>query len=90
MNMDREYKGIPEKTMSTSIWREEWPTFRVNLVDETARCLANQQAAATGGQRPDWVSLTSEQQENLAENIMRIFVAQDQAMGNLLKRGETV
>jgi len=73
--------------MSESNWRDIWPVFRVNLVDETARCLADQQAAATGGQRPHWETLTKGQQNNLAENIAGIFVAQDQAMENLVVRG---
>ena len=73
--------------MTNTTWRDEWPTFRVNLIDETARCLANQQAAMTHGQQPNWASLTSEQQAKLTEYIMRIFLAQEQAMDNLVKRG---
>jgi hypothetical protein len=73
--------------MSDANWRDEWPLFRVNLVDETARCLADQQSAATGGQRPRWEALTSVQQNNLAESIAGLFRAQDQAMGNLARRG---
>jgi hypothetical protein len=73
--------------MPNTTWRDEWPTFRVNLIDETARCLANQQAAVTNGQQPDWGSLTSEQQANLTEYIVRILLAQEQAMDNLVKRG---
>ena len=75
--------------MSAANWREAWPLFRVNLVDETARCLAEQQSAATCGQRPRWEGLTNEQQDNLAENIAGIFLAQDQAMHNLIERGLT-
>ena len=73
--------------MSEANWRDGWPVFRVNLVGETARCLADQQAAATGGRRPRWDALTSAQQSNLAENIAGIFLAQDQAMDNLTMRG---
>ncbi|KGJ72070.1 hypothetical protein GY21_17895 [Cryobacterium roopkundense] len=73
--------------MPNTTWRDEWPPFRVKLIDETARCFANQQVAVTNGQQPDWVSLTSEQQENLTENIAHIFRAQAQAMDNLVKRG---
>ena len=73
--------------MTKANWRDEWPMFRVKLVDETARCLVDQQSAATGGRRPRWEALTSEQQNNLAENIAGIFLAQDQAMHNLVERG---
>lgn len=73
--------------MTEATWRNEWPVFRVNLVEETARCLADQQSAATAGQRPRWEALTSEQQHNLVENIAGIFLAQDQAMHNLDRRG---
>lgn len=73
--------------MPNTTWRDEWPTFRVKLIDETARCFANQQAAVTNGQQADWVSLTSEQQENLTHDIVRTFLAQEQAMDNLIKRG---
>ena len=70
--------------MTETTWRGEWPVFRVNLVDETARCLADQQSAATGGQRPRWEALTSVEQNNMAESVVRIFLAQDQALHNLL------
>lgn len=73
--------------MTRANWRDQWPVFRVSLVDETARCLADRQSAATGGQRPSWEALTSDQQSNLAENIAGIFLAQDQAMHNLVERG---
>ncbi|TFD30374.1 hypothetical protein E3T40_15385 [Cryobacterium sp. TMT1-19] len=73
--------------MSAANWREVWPLYRVKLVDETARCLAEQQSAATSGQRPRWEELTGVQQKNLAENIAGIFLAQDQAMHNLVERG---
>ena len=72
--------------MNESNWRDEWPAFRVNLVDETARCLSDQQSAATGGQRPRWEALTREQQNILSQNIAGIFLAQDQAMRNLVQR----
>lgn len=71
-----------------AIWREELSISQVNLIDETARCLANQQATATNGQLPNWKSLTSEEQENVAGHILSVFLAQGQAMHNLIKRGE--
>jgi hypothetical protein len=74
--------------MTNAIWRENWSPFRVKLVDETARCLMDQQSAATGGKRPRWESLTREQKDNVAENIAGIFLAQDHAMHNLVERGE--
>jgi hypothetical protein len=73
--------------MTEASWRDDWPPFRVALVDETARCLAEQQSTATAGQRPRWAELTSVQQNNLAENIAGILLAQDQAMHNLAERG---
>ncbi|TFC50869.1 hypothetical protein E3O47_07630 [Cryobacterium sp. TMT2-17-1] len=73
--------------MRDAIWRNEWPVYRVNLVDETARCLADLQSAATGGQRPSWEELTNMQQSNLADNVAGIFLAQDQALANLIERG---
>ncbi|WP_130176565.1 hypothetical protein [Cryobacterium sp. SO1] len=73
--------------MTEASWRDDWPPFRVALVDETARCLAEQQSTATAGQRPRWAELSSVQQNNLAENIAGIFLAQDQALHNLVERG---
>lgn len=74
--------------MSETTWRNEWPAFRVNLVDETARCLADQQSAATGGKQPRWKALTGAQQDNLAEGIAGVFLAMDQAMHNLVSAGD--
>lgn len=42
----------------------------------------------TGGGVPRWAALPPETQQNLIENIARIFLAQDQAMGNLIDRAE--
>ena len=53
--------------MPNTTWRDEWPAFGAKLIDETARCFANQQAAVTTGRQPDWVPLTSEQQKNPPE-----------------------
>ena len=74
--------------MTLGIWREHWSPFRVKVVDETARCLSDQQSALTGGQRPRWDALTRVQQENMTENIAGIFIAMDQAVKNLDDRGE--
>jgi hypothetical protein len=74
--------------MTLGIWREHWSRFRVKVVDETARCLSDQQSAATGGQRPRWDALTRVQQETMTENIAGIFIAMDQALKNLDDRGE--
>lgn len=70
--------------MAERTWRDVWPAFRVSLVEETARCLADQQSRVTGGARPRWDALTSEEKETFAENIAGIFLAQDQALHNLL------
>ena len=40
--------------MNEADWRDERPLFQVNLVDETARCLADQQSAPVGGQPLRW------------------------------------
>lgn len=74
--------------MHKSTWRDEWSVFRVNLVTETARCLADQQSRLTHGQRPRWETLTNKEQIDLVENIAGIFVAQDQALHHLLAAGE--
>ncbi|ANP73016.1 hypothetical protein [Cryobacterium arcticum] len=73
--------------MNERSWRDLWPPFRVALVEETARCLADQQSAATGGERPRWEELTALGQRDLTDNIAGIFLAQDQAMHNLMERG---
>ena len=74
--------------MPESTWRDEWSVFRVDLVTETARCLADQQSRLTDGQRPRWERLTNEQRINMAENIAGIFIAQGQALHNLLAAAE--
>ena len=76
-----------EEEMSETTWRDEWPPFRVDLIDETARCLADQQSAATGGKQPRWKSLTGVEQTNLVEGIAGVFLAMDQAMYKLDERG---
>ena len=77
--------------VSETTWRDEWSVFRVNLIDETARCLADQQSAATGGKQPRWDALTSAEQDNLVEGTAAVFLAMDQAMHNLVgaSDGET-
>lgn len=72
--------------MSERTCRDFWPAFRVSLVDQTAPCLADQQASVTGGARPPWDALTSKGKKNLAENISGILLAQDQAVDNLATR----
>jgi hypothetical protein len=78
------------KRMTESTWRNEWPTFRTELVDETARCLANQRSALTDGELPGWTALTKAQQDNLTEIVAGVFFAQDQAMENLVKQGQSI
>jgi hypothetical protein len=47
--------------VSEASWREVWPAFRVNLVEETARCLADHQSNATDGLMPGWGVLSSQE-----------------------------
>jgi len=74
--------------MTKEKWRDEWPPFRLMLIDETARCLADQQHTATGGERSGWKTLTTVEQKNLTANIAGIFLAMDQAIQNLDDRSE--
>ena len=76
--------------MAESNWRADWPAFRVELVDETARCFADQLSAETQGRQPRWDWLTSEQQFDLVEIIAGISLAESQAMSNLVERGVIV
>ncbi|MFJ3393661.1 hypothetical protein [Leifsonia aquatica] len=77
--------GRPNGELS---WRDVWPQFRIDLVEETARCVADSQSIGTDGAVPRWADLPERTQHNLIENIARIFLAQDQAMGNLIERAE--
>jgi len=74
--------GKPEQT-----WRDEVSLFRMKVTDETARCLANEQSSATHGVSKSWTEMTSEEQNNLAEFLFHRYIAEVQAMGNLIKRG---
>lgn len=75
--------GRPQQAAS---WRDVWPQFRIDLVEETARCVTDNQSIGTGGEVLRWAELPRQTQQNLIENIARIFVAQDQAMGKLIER----
>jgi hypothetical protein len=77
--------GRPSQDLS---WRDLWPRFRIDLVEETARCVADNQAIGAGGKVHGWAGLPEQTQQNLIENMARIFLAQDQAMGNLIERAE--
>lgn len=74
--------------MSERTWRDEWPPFRVNLIDETARCLANQRAEESNAQSPRWEQLSSVEQVNLSGFVASVFLAMDQAMASLTDRGQ--
>lgn len=67
-------------------WRDVWPQFRIDLVEETARCVADKQSLGTDGETPRWAELPHHTQRNLIENIARTFLAQDQAMHNLMEK----
>lgn len=77
--------GRPGQELS---WRDVWPQFRIDLVEETARCVADNQSIATRGGVPRWAQLSDQTRHNLIENIARIFLAQDQAMHNLIEKAE--
>ena len=74
--------------MGESAWREVWPQYRVDFVDETARCLANHQSLVTHGKLHHWAGLTEDQRTQLTEYVAWVFLAQEQAMENLVKRGQ--
>lgn len=74
--------------MTESAWRNVWPQYRVDFVDETARCLANHQSLITNGRMQEWAGLTKDGQSNLTEFVVWVFLAQEQAMENLAKRGQ--
>jgi hypothetical protein len=76
--------------MAASTWRGEWSAFRVALVDETARCVAEQRSFLSRGRERSWKALAADEQVNLTEFVASVFAAQDQAMANLDKRGETI
>lgn len=73
--------------MSDPTWREIWSPFRVALIDETAKCLADQRAEATVGNEPSWTALSEMERDALTESIAWTFSAMDQALSNLDKRG---
>jgi hypothetical protein len=73
--------------MAKASWRDEWPPFRVALVEETAVCLTDQLSADTAGETPRWDELTTEQQDNIVGHAARYFLAHDEAMHHLSQRG---
>ena len=74
--------------MAESAWREVWPQYRVDFVDETARCLANHWSLITKGESLDWAERTVAERAQLTEDVAWVFLAQEQAMENLVKRGQ--
>lgn len=75
--------------MADTTWRDAWPVFRVTLIDETARCLANQRAASTLDPSTRWDGLSGIEQKNLVEGIASVFLAMDEAMSVLNAVGRT-
>ena len=69
-------------------WREEWPSFRLAVVEETAKCVANELCTGTEGQHPSWDELTPAKRVELIEHVAFISMAEGQAMSNLVERGE--
>ena len=73
--------------MSQTTWRDTWPAFRLAVVDETARCLANQLAADTGEAQAAWEALSRRERMRLIEHVAGVMMAQDGAIQNLAERG---
>lgn len=69
-------------------WRDEWPPFRIKLVEETARCIVEQRALTSRGAEPSWAELTAAGQALRIEAVAALFDVQDLAMDNLMQRGE--
>jgi len=74
--------------MTKANWRDEWPSFRLAVINETAKCVANELCA--GGQHPSWDELTPAKQVELIEHVAFISMAEGQAMSNLVERGEVL
>jgi hypothetical protein len=75
--------------VADTTWRDAWPVFRVTLIDETARCLANQRAASTLDPSARWDGLSGIEQNNLMEGLASVFLAMDEAMSILSAAGRT-
>ena len=81
---DPENQNPPQDARVTEpTWRDEWTSFRVSLIDETARCLADQYAAATKGRLRPWDALPEVEQQNLLTGVAGVFQAMDCAMAKL-------
>lgn len=80
-------RSVIRNGLSESNWRNAWSPFRVNLVNETARCMADLQSTVTGARDRRWAALTSEQQNDMVEFIALVHFAQELAMKNLDERG---
>lgn len=75
-------------TKMNGTWRDEWPPFRIKLVEETARCIVEQRALTSRGAEPSWAGLTAAGQALRIEAVAALFDVQDLAMDNLMQRGE--
>jgi len=73
--------------MNSSPQLEGPSNFRQELICRTARCLADQQSAATHGERPRWDEMTPASQRGLTEGIARVLLAMDQALDEMVERG---
>ncbi len=74
-------------TKMNGSWRDEWPPFRIKLVEETARCIVEQRALTSRGAEPSWAELTAAGQALRIEAVAALFGVQDLAMDNLMQRG---
>ncbi|MBD3941420.1 hypothetical protein IF188_06880 [Microbacterium sp. NEAU-LLC] len=68
--------------------RDEWPPFRIKLVEETARCIVEQRALTSRGAEPSWAELTPAGQSLRIEAVAALFDVQYLAMDNLMQRGD--
>ena len=76
--------------MTESNWRDGWLPFRLAVVEETAKCVANELCAGTGGEHPSWDDLTPADRVELIEHVAFFSMAEGQAMSNLVERGEVL
>ena len=71
--------------MTYKPWHEVWSPHRVRMVEESARCFADQEAATTGRVASRWDQLTAAQQIVATNVMVRVYLAQEQALDNILQ-----
>lgn len=76
--------------MPEPIRHAPWSPFRLMLLEETTRRVADGLSKATGDERLAWDLLDSDQRRGRIEHTVIFFLAQDEAMHALTERGEIV